>query len=163
MLQASSFIRDHNPRRKVLVFPFYGWENWSSERWIGQSHQGLEPRTAGLQSPRLPAACPTISRNLSLVIYQLVSASHLLPLPYEPHASLFLFSSRQSFMPFAPPALRKCGAIIPLQKCTGFPQAACQEHSCLLSPLWFKTLKDPMKGQKSDKVKRRCSLELRQT
>ena len=34
-------------------------------------------------------------------------------------------------------------------------QAALWEQSCLPSPLWVKTLQEPMKGQKSSKVKRR--------
>ena len=63
-------------------------------------------------------------------------------------AFLFLSPSRQLFIPFAPPALSKCRTVIPLQRCTGFPQAALWEQSCLPSPLWVKTLQDPVKGQK---------------
>ena len=123
-------------------------------KYLGQSHPGLEPRTIGLQSPRLPVPKPILSPKPSR---HLAACLSFLP-PFSPlwaPGFLFLSSSRQLVMPFAPTALSKGRTIIPLQQCTGFPQAALWEQSCLPSPLWVKTLQDPMKGQKSGKVKRR--------
>ena len=115
-------------------------------------------RTQDCGTPEPQAACtPPHPLTQTIIPCHLAAclSSHLLSHPSEPQAFLFLSPSRQLFMPVAPPALSKCRTVIPLQKCTGFPQAALWEQSCLPSPLWVKTLQDPVKGQKSSKVKRR--------